>query len=76
MQQAVRIAAILEKAQIWVVSSLPEEQVTAMFMRPYSSLQEALDQALAEQGDAARVVFLREASITVPRVRNGEKPDS
>lgn len=76
MQQAVRIASILEKAQIWVVSLLPEEQVRAMFMRPFCSVQEAIDQAFVEMGESAKVVFLTEASITVPRVRNKANPDS
>ncbi|MBN1320163.1 MAG: nickel-dependent lactate racemase [Thermoleophilia bacterium] len=75
VQQATRIAAILERARIWMVSSLQDEQVGAMFMTPFASVQEALDAALADQGDAARALFLTEASITVPRVRRaGQEP--
>ncbi|MBN1320307.1 MAG: nickel-dependent lactate racemase [Thermoleophilia bacterium] len=70
VQQATRIAAILERAQIWMVSSLQDEQVGAMFMAPFASVQEALIAALESQGEAAQALFLTEASITVPRVRS------
>jgi len=71
VQQAARIAAILQKAQIWVVSSLKDEEVRAMFMTPFASVQQAVDEALRLQGEAAQVLFLTEASITVPRLRRG-----
>ena len=58
----------LQKAEIWVVSSLKDEDVRAMFMTPFESVQAAVDAALAQQGEAAQVLFLTEASITVPRV--------
>jgi nickel-dependent lactate racemase len=70
-QQATRIASILERMEIWVVSSLAAEDVRAMFMTPFASVQEAVDAALARQGDSAQVLFLTEASITVPRVNRG-----
>jgi nickel-dependent lactate racemase len=69
VQQATRIAAILERADIWVVSSLKDDDVRAMLMTPYADVQAAVQAALARQGDEAQVLFLTEASITVPRVR-------
>ncbi len=69
VQQATRIASILQKAEIWVVSSLRDQDVRSMFMTPFFSVQEAVDAALARQGEAAQVLFLTEASITVPRVQ-------
>lgn len=69
VQQATRIAAILQRAEIWVVSSLRDEDVRAMFMTPYADVQSAVDAALAKQGREAQALFLMEASITVPRVR-------
>ena len=67
VQQATRIASILQRADISAVTSLPEEQVRSMFMKPFGSVQEAVDAALACQGPEAKVLFLSEASITVPR---------
>jgi nickel-dependent lactate racemase len=70
VQQATRIAGILQRADIWAVTSLPEAQVRSMFMEPYSTVQEAIDAALEDQGPGAEVLFLTEASITVPRPQN------
>ena len=70
VQQATRVASALQRADIWAVTSLPEEQVRSMFMKPFGSVQEAVDAALASQGSGAKVLFLTEASITVPRPRS------
>jgi lactate racemase len=69
VQQATRVASVLRRADIWAVTSLPEEQVRAMFMKPFANVQDAVEAALAQQGDGAKVLFLTEASITVPRPR-------
>lgn len=69
VQQATRVASILERAEIWAVTSLKDEDVRAMFMTPFADVQAAVDAALLKQGPEAQVLFLREASITVPRVR-------
>jgi nickel-dependent lactate racemase len=70
VQQAARIAAILERASIYAVTSLRDEDIRAIFMTPFANVQTAVDAALSKQGDEAQVLFLMEASITVPRVRN------
>jgi nickel-dependent lactate racemase len=70
VQQAARIASILQRADIWAVTSLPDEQVQAIFMHPYDDVQTAVNAALEAQGPDAEVVFFTEASITVPRLRN------
>jgi nickel-dependent lactate racemase len=70
VQQATRVAGVLQRADIYAVTSLPEEQVRDMFMKPFASVQDAVDAALAAQGPDAQVLFLTEASITVPRPRS------
>jgi len=40
-----------------------------MFMTPFAGVQAAVDEALTRQGSEAQVLFLKEASITVPRLR-------
>lgn len=74
VQQATRIAAILQRAEIWAVTSLKDDDVRAMFMTPFRTVQAAVDAALAAQGPGAQVLFLPEASITVPRVASGIEP--
>ena len=40
-----------------------------MFMKPCASVQQAVDAALEKQGPGAQVLFLMQASITVPRIK-------
>jgi lactate racemase len=68
IQQTARIASILGRAEIWAVTSIPDEQISSMFMRRFADVQSAVDAALDAQGPDAQVLFLTEASITVPRV--------
>jgi lactate racemase len=70
VQQAARIAGVLQRADIWAVTSLPDDQVRSMFMTPFADVRKAVDAALAGQGPGAQVLFLTEASITVPRPRS------
>jgi lactate racemase len=70
VQQATRIAGVLQRADIWAVTSLPEDQVRSMFMKPFATVQQAVDAGLDSQGPGAQVLFLTEASITVPRPRS------
>jgi len=70
-QQAARVSSILARVDIWAVTSLEDAAVRAMFMTPFATVQAAVDAALARQGPEAQVLFLPEASITVPRVRHG-----
>ena len=68
IHQVARVSSLLEWGEIWAVTSLAKEQITAMFMRPFATVQEAVDEALVKKGPRARALFLMESSITVPRV--------
>jgi len=66
--KAARLALIAKRGEMWGVTSLPDEELEAAFIRPFGSVQKAVDSALARKGPDARVLFLMDASITVPRV--------
>ena len=69
LQQATGIARVLQQGDIWIVSSLSPEQMRSIFFLPFTSVQAAVDAALLKKGPGAKVLFLLESSITVPRVR-------
>ncbi len=71
LQQPARMASILERIRVWAVTSLEDEVVERMFMTPWPDVQSAVAAALAEQGPEAQVLVLKQASITVPRVKAG-----
>jgi nickel-dependent lactate racemase len=64
--KAAKMAEIALWAEMWGVTDLPDPDVSSVFMRPFSSIQKALDEALAMKGPNAKVLFLMDGSITVP----------
>jgi hypothetical protein len=45
------------------------EIISKLFIRPFGSLQEALDKALEKKGQNATILFLMDGGLTVPLVR-------
>ena len=66
--KAAKMAEVAEWAQMWAVSELPEEKVRNCFMKPFRSVQAAVDAAVEEKGKDAAVTVLTEGSVTVPRL--------
>ena len=66
--KAVRIAELLRKSEIWTVTDVPDNIIGSIFMRQFDTVQIALDSAIAEKGEAARILFLMDGSMTVPEV--------
>lgn len=63
------IADMACRSSIWAVTSLEDPAVLeSVFMSPFPSLQNALDEAIARTGPGAKVLFLMDASVTVPRL--------
>ena len=66
--KAAKMAEIGLWAQIWGVTDLDPELLRSIFIRPFPSLQEAIDAALAEKGRDAEVLVLLDGSLTIPSV--------
>ena len=67
--KAAKMAEIALWAEMWAVTDLPDSDVEAVFMKPYKSVQGALDEALAAKGSDAKVLFLMDGSVTVPMIK-------
>ena len=67
--KAARLAHIAMHGEMWGVTGLPMEDVEAAFIRPFADVQAAIDAALHRKGPNAKVLFLLDGSVTVPRVR-------
>ena len=70
--KAAAIAKVTKKASVYLVSSLPEEMVKKLYMKPFSDLQSAYDSALAEKGAAAGVYCMTVGGTTLPCFEGGE----
>ncbi len=67
--KAAKMAEIGVWAEMWGVTGLDPELLEPLFIKPFSTLQDALDQALAKKGDNASVLFLMDGGLTVPMVK-------
>ena len=67
--KAAVICMVLEKKKVYLVSGMKEELVRDIFFIPAKSAQGALDEALKEYGEDARVIVLPYANSTLPYVR-------
>ncbi len=67
--KAAAIAMVIERADIYLVSSMSEETVKGMFMHPYTSAQTALSDALAKLGEDAKVLVIPYGGSTLPSVK-------
>ena len=66
--KAAKMAEIGMWAQTWAVTDLEPELLEKIFIRPFPSLQAALDAARKEKGKDAKVLVLMDGSLTIPYV--------
>jgi nickel-dependent lactate racemase len=66
--KAAKMAEIARWAQMWAVTSLDHEMLESVFIKPFHTLQEAIDKAITIKGEE-RILFLMNASLTVPKLR-------
>ena len=67
--KAAAIGMVLQRAQIYLVSDMDPELVKRSFMKPYTSAQQAFDDALAELGEAADVITMPYGGSVLPRLK-------
>jgi nickel-dependent lactate racemase len=66
--KAAKMAEVGLWAQTWAVTDLEPQLLEKIFIRPFSSLQVALDEARKEKGKDAKVLVLLDGSLTIPYV--------
>lgn len=64
--KAAAIAMVLQNAEIYLVSDFADDFVESIFMKPFPSVQDALDAAFAVQGKNARVLIMPYGGSTLP----------
>ena len=66
--KACKMAEIGVKAQIWAVTPLDGNLISKAHMRPFNSVSDALAKALEEKGPDAKVTFIMDGGVTIPRL--------
>lgn len=67
--KAAKMAEICLWAQMWGVTDVEPDVISKLFIKPVDTLQSALDNAIAEKGADASVLFLMDGGMTVPLVK-------
>lgn len=66
--KAAKIAQLATWAEIWGVTGLKGEDLESAFIKPFPSIQQAIDKALEVKGKQAKILFLMDGSHTVPKL--------
>lgn len=72
--KAAKMAAIGAHAQMWAVTDLPDSIIQKAMLKPYQSIQKAIDDAVTimkKKGRKPRLVVLPSGSLTVPIIEGG-----
>jgi nickel-dependent lactate racemase len=72
---AIAWAQVKEREEVWIVSDgIRPDEAAKLGFRYFTSVQEALDVALAQKGPAARVTVLTHAPDMLPRITRDASP--
>jgi len=66
--KAVKLAQLITWAEVWGVTGLKEEDMKSAFIKPFSSIQQAIDKALEIKGKQSKAMFIMDGSHTVPKL--------
>ncbi len=70
--KAARIAKIRTKAQIWAVTDLDDEIIKKVMMKPYASIQSAMNDAIKTikaRGKQPKIIIMPSGNLTIPSVK-------
>ncbi|HYE82645.1 MAG TPA: nickel-dependent lactate racemase [Clostridia bacterium] len=68
--KAAAIAMVLAKARVFLVSDLEDAFVRSIFLEPYKSAEEALNEAFKALGSKAKVLVMPYGGSTLPAVKD------
>lgn len=68
--KAAAIAMVMEKASVYLVSEFAPEFVEKLFMRPFSDVHSALQQAVVEKGQDAGILIMPYGGSTLPVIKS------
>ncbi|UCE38336.1 MAG: nickel-dependent lactate racemase [Thermoplasmata archaeon] len=66
--KAARIVEASKKGEIWAITDVEDREIKKAFMKSCPSIQKAVDAAISQKGENAKVLFLMDGSVTVPLI--------
>lgn len=67
--KAAAIALVEKKADVYIVTDMPAAMAEKLYMKPFGSMDKALDAAFAKLGDKAEVLLMPHGGSTMPYVK-------
>ncbi|MEJ2627122.1 MAG: nickel-dependent lactate racemase [bacterium] len=64
-QTAVKFTRLSKQAQLWAVTDIETQIIESIFMKPFTTVQQAVDNALINKPEG-RILILKNAALTVP----------
>ncbi|MEO0085770.1 MAG: nickel-dependent lactate racemase [candidate division WOR-3 bacterium] len=64
--KAVRLARIMQRTELFAVTGIDPQVIRSVFMTPFTTVQGAIDTAIARFGPSARVYVIPDAAAVVP----------
>ncbi len=68
--KAAKFVSFMQKNKLWFVSEIEDDVLENIFIRNFSSLQKAVNEAIILKGKDAKISLILNAGITVPRIIN------
>lgn len=68
--KAAKFVSFMQKNKLWIVSEIEDDVLENIFIRNFSSLQKAVNEAIILKGKDAKINLILNAGITVPRITN------
>ncbi len=70
--KAFAICRIIAAAEVYLLSELPDQRVTDLFLNPIRSLEEGFQRAVTKYGNQASIIVMPEASKIAIKIKKGE----
>ncbi|MBC8313190.1 MAG: nickel-dependent lactate racemase [Candidatus Cloacimonetes bacterium] len=66
--KAGKMAEVNLRAKVWAVTELNQEILKKIFIKPYKSIQKAVDDAIKVKGNDSKMIVLLDGSVIIPMV--------
>lgn len=71
--KALKMAELVNLVEVWGVTGINKD-IEKVFIKPFNSLQEAIDEAVEKKGQKAKILFFMDGSVTVPVIKKTSYP--
>ena len=66
--KAAKLADFIEYAQLWAVTNLADEVLTKIYIKPFATVTQAIQEAIKQKGKHAKILIIPDGGNIVPRI--------